>query len=185
MRKFNIVLPIVLASVALFSSGVTRAANVLAQYDVNFGFGPPGVMYFVFSHDVVNANLFQDIPITSSTIGHRYSIDAGTAFSATARFLTNGIDNNVLLMQYYGPNKTGGGTWRTIKESQLLGASGHPDLIGRRIDAIALTVVNYRPHPIFTDLDSVDLKISIMGVPEPASAALASIVAFGWILRRR
>jgi hypothetical protein len=183
-----------------------RAEVILARFGSGFGVGytdgtPVGSTYLDFQVDpdplgFVSAqpSLFENIRLSPSVVGHEFFATPATDsdFALIAAKLTDGQDEQVFTWLFEKPAIGGRGSGFPRLESDYLGAAGHPDLFGRSITSISLTVTSYRSiiYSPKLGVDDLDYMFAIYGVPEPSSATLGvcsavALTLFRPVYRRR
>lgn len=127
--------------------------------------------------------LFDSLVVAAGAAGDLHRADPGSdsAFAAAAARLTDNLDDSILLV--LRENASQRSELRGLSESSFFFASpAQPDLSGKRIDAIEISIDRFSLSSTGGSTPPVEFfaTISIYGVPEPASAAMVAM--FGAIM---
>lgn len=131
--------------------------------------------------------LFDAVEVSANAAGDLFRAEPGSdpAFADAAARLTNNLDESLLLvLRETASQRT---EMRGLSESSYFRAtSAQPDLAGRRIDAIEISVDRFSLAATGGASPPVDFlaTISIYGVPEPASATMLAAFTATLILAR-
>ena len=127
------------------------------------------------------AVLFDAVEVAAGAAGDifRANLASDAAFADAAARLTDNIDGLLLLV--LRENASQRSELRGLSESSyFLATPAQPDLAGKRIDAIEISVDRFALSATGETTPPVDFQatISIYGVPEPSSASIVATAAF-------
>lgn len=155
---------------------IDRSVNIFGstQFDVDLELvaGSP----FTSTDRIV---LFDSLEVAAGASGdvHRADLSSDPAFAAAATRLSNNLDESILLV--LRENASQRTELRGLTESSFFFAStDQPDLFGKRIDAIEISIDRFSLSSTGGGTPPVEFfaTISIYGVPEPASTAMLATV---------
>jgi hypothetical protein len=180
----SVVAAIILWSVIGFSPEASGDL-LIDELHYTVSLGAPAVQpaaYFSLAYAFDDADLFEDVEVTSAADGSSFIANAETDgdFIAFAGHLTNGQEERLFLWHFSSPGRNGNGFGGSDIESGWF-KHGHPDFGGSHMSKIVMDV-DWTPS---SERVSMTLRFGFYAVPEPTSLATVAMACGGAAVFRR